>query len=41
MTAQKRLLGHIKNLNKADTIYMHCIIHREALAAMKIALELN
>jgi hypothetical protein len=27
--------------NATDVIYTHCIIHREALATKKIALELN
>jgi hypothetical protein len=39
---KKGLLAQIKNLNNAtDVIYTHCIIHREALAAKKIAPELK
>jgi hypothetical protein len=39
---EKGLIAQIKNLNNAtDIIYTHCIIHREALAAKKIAPELN
>jgi hypothetical protein len=43
MTGKKKgLLAQIKNLNNAtDVIYMHCIIHREALAPKKIAPKLN
>jgi hypothetical protein len=43
MTSKKKgLLAQIKIFNNAaDVIYMHCIIHREALAAKKIAPELN
>jgi hypothetical protein len=43
MTRKKKgLLAQIKNLSNAtDVIYMHCAIHREALADMKIAPELN
>jgi hypothetical protein len=38
----KGLLAQIKNLSNAtDVIYMHCAIHGEALAAKKIAPELN
>jgi hypothetical protein len=39
---RKGLLAHRKNLNDAtDVIYTHYVIHREALAAKKIAPELN
>jgi hypothetical protein len=43
MTGKKKgLLAQIKHLNNAtDVIYTDCIIHREALAANKIAPELN
>jgi hypothetical protein len=43
MTGKKKgLLAQIKILNNAiGIIYTHCIIHREALAAKKIAPELN
>jgi hypothetical protein len=43
MTVKKKgLLAQVKNLNNAtDVIYMHSIIHREALAAKKIAPEVN
>jgi hypothetical protein len=43
MTGKKKgLLAQIKKFNNAtDVIYMHCIIRWEALAAKKIAPELN
>jgi hypothetical protein len=43
MTGKKNgLLAQVKNFNNAtDIIYTHCIIHRETLAAKKIAPEFN
>jgi hypothetical protein len=43
MTGKKNgLLAQIKNWNNAtDVIYTHCIIHREAPTAKKIAPELK